>query len=149
MRILLFELRYFGGDIGILSPHLQLTASGPNKLRKKRKFAYYANKNDSSHHVTKSKIIVNENISQNLKIKSGAFPRHQDQWNIAYFVNTSVQENQMLTKRQFIMREESAEKIYDGDDWKNYDTQSDEKQLYESTFWYNNYIELWSEWQKH
>ena len=79
VRILLFELRYFGGDIGILSPHLQLTASGPNKLRKKRKFAYYANKNDSSHHVTKSKIIVNENISQNLKIKSGAFPRHQDQ----------------------------------------------------------------------
>ena len=30
VRILLFGLRYFGGEIRILSPHLQLTASGPS-----------------------------------------------------------------------------------------------------------------------
>ena len=29
LEMRLFDLRYFGGEIRILSPHLQLTASGP------------------------------------------------------------------------------------------------------------------------
>ena len=33
VRILLFGLRYFGREISILSPHLQLTASGPIDLK--------------------------------------------------------------------------------------------------------------------